>query len=44
MSDNGRMMEISCGSASISIKELVSVENKLSKKLKLVSGIPTKAK
>lgn len=44
MSDNGRLMEVSCGSASISVKELVSVDSKLSKKLKLVTGIPTKAK
>ncbi len=44
MNDNGRLMEVSCGSASISIKELVGVETKFSKKLKLVSGIPTKSK
>ncbi len=44
MNDNGRMMEVSCGSTSISIKELVGVETKLSKKLKLISGIPTKSK
>lgn len=44
MNDNGRVIEVSCGSASISVKELVSVESKLSKKLKLQSGIPTKAK
>jgi hypothetical protein len=44
MNDNGRMIDVSCGSASISVKELVSVENKFSKKLKLLSGMPTKSK
>ena len=44
MNDSGRLIDVSCGSASISVKEIVSVENKFSKKLKLVSGIPTKSK
>lgn len=45
MSDStGRIVDVSCGCASIGVRELVSVESKLSKKLKLTSGIPTKSK
>lgn len=45
MSDStGNVIEVSCGTASIGIKELVTVDSKLSKKLKLTSGIPTKPK